>query len=154
MTIISKDTPLNEITLRRYEKPYNLTGRELVRKLCLTLGVLQPGDSRDVIVDILYTLLKNRREMSSDEIKQEVEKLRENKGKKKGTANSNIRRQLKRLRNIFIVEKIKNNYRIAENATITQLFNEKINDFLLKAITKRTQEYCQKIDEEFPIQRE
>ena len=51
---ISRDVPLNEITLRRYEKPDNLKGRDLVRKLCLSLGLLQPGDSRDVIVDIFY----------------------------------------------------------------------------------------------------
>jgi hypothetical protein len=42
---ISKDTPLGEITLRRYESPTNESGRRLVRKLCLSLGLLQPGDS-------------------------------------------------------------------------------------------------------------
>ena len=30
-----KELPLAEITLRRYEKPYDLTSRELVKKLCL-----------------------------------------------------------------------------------------------------------------------
>ena len=48
---ISKDIPLAEITLRRYEKPYNLQKRELIRKLCLSIGLLQPGDSRDIIVE-------------------------------------------------------------------------------------------------------
>ena len=57
---ISKDTPLAELTLRRYEKPYDLTGRSLVKKLCLSLGLLQPGDSRDVIVDVLHVLLNHR----------------------------------------------------------------------------------------------
>ena len=42
---ISKDLPLSEITLRRYEKPYATNKRELTRKLCLSLGLLQPGDS-------------------------------------------------------------------------------------------------------------
>ena len=71
----SIDTPLSEITLRRYEKPYNLPKRELVRKLCLSLGLLNPGDSRDVIVDILYVLLEagsNQKRLSSDEIREEV----------------------------------------------------------------------------------
>ena len=54
---ISRDIPLVELTLRRYEKP-TMGDRELVRKLCLSLGLLQPGDSRDVIVDIFYILLK------------------------------------------------------------------------------------------------
>ena len=58
---ISKDTPLAEITLRRYEKPDNLSDRELVRKLCLSIGLLQPGDSRDVVVDVLYVMLKNKK---------------------------------------------------------------------------------------------
>ena len=48
---VSRDIPLAEITLRRYEKPYDLNSRELVKKVCLSLGLLQPGDSRDVIVD-------------------------------------------------------------------------------------------------------
>jgi len=59
---ISKDTPLSEITLRRYEKPYDLSGRDLVKKLCLSLGLLQPGDSRDVIVDVLHVLLEKKNE--------------------------------------------------------------------------------------------
>ena len=50
---ISKDTPLAEITLRKYEKPYNMPRRDLIRKLCLSIGLLQPGDSRDVIVRFL-----------------------------------------------------------------------------------------------------
>ena len=56
MPKISKDIPLAEITLRKYEKPTNLKGRDLVRKLCLSIGLLQPGDSRDVIVDILNVM--------------------------------------------------------------------------------------------------
>ncbi len=51
-----KDIPLGEITLRKYEKPYDAPKRELVRKVCLSLGLLQPGDSRDIIVDILLVL--------------------------------------------------------------------------------------------------
>ena len=54
---ISKEMPLAEITLRRYEKPSKLSERELVRKICLSIGLLQPGDSRDVVVDVLHVLL-------------------------------------------------------------------------------------------------
>ena len=73
--IISRDIPLAEITLRKYEKPFDLGRRELVRKLCLSTGLLQPGDSRDVIVDILHVLLDARRgkkELSSEEIQKLV----------------------------------------------------------------------------------
>ena len=65
---ISRDVPLAEIALRKYEKPENFRGRDLVRKLCLSLSLLQPGDSRDVIVDILHVLLKAKKELSSEEI--------------------------------------------------------------------------------------
>ena len=68
---ISKDMPLAEITLRRYEKPSNLSERELVRKLCLSIGLLQPGDSRDVVVDLLNVLIKAKKEqknLTSNEI--------------------------------------------------------------------------------------
>ncbi len=59
---ISRDIPLAEITLRKYEKPLHTDKRELVRKLCLSTGLLQPGDSRDIIVDIFYMLLMARKE--------------------------------------------------------------------------------------------
>lgn len=50
------ETPLMEITLRRYESPSNLNERETLKKICFSLGLLQPGDSRDIIVDILLIL--------------------------------------------------------------------------------------------------
>ena len=58
---VSRDIPLAEITLRRYEKPYDLNDRELVKKVCLSLGLLQPGDSRDVVVDVLSVLLNKEK---------------------------------------------------------------------------------------------
>ena len=78
---IAKDTPLAEITLRRYEKPSNLKGRDLVRKLCLSIGLLQPGDSRDVVVDVLSVLLNAKKEMDSKEIEELVKEERKKNGK-------------------------------------------------------------------------
>ena len=63
---ISKDVPLSELTLRKYEKPDTLKDRDLIRKLCLSLGLLQPGDSRDVIVDVLSVMLKAKKELRTD----------------------------------------------------------------------------------------
>src|SRR3989344_808561 len=115
---ISKDTPLYEITLRKYEKPYTSSRRDMVRKVCLSIGLLQPGDSRDVIVDILSVLLsakEQKKTLTSDEIKERVMKARRlQKIPIKGIADSNIRRQLKRLKDIYIVENIKNDYRITD----------------------------------------
>ena len=146
---ISKEIPLSEITLRRYEKPSKLSERELVRKLCLSIGLLQPGDSRDVIVDILHVLLrakKQKKMLTSDEIEKEVVDTRK---KQKlalfGIASSNIRRQIKRLRDLFLVEKVKNEYRIAEFEELSVIFEEKIEKFYLKSIVDRVKEYFESV---------
>ena len=147
MKTISRDTPLSEITLRKYEKPVNLDQRELTRKLCLSVGLLQPGDSRDVVVDILHVLIQNKeKELDSEQIKEEVIKSRK-KGKLqlRGIASSNIRRQLRRLRGLFLVEKVKNNYRITEFETLISTFEEKIEQFYLKSILERVKEYFKAI---------
>jgi len=56
-----KDNAINEITIRKYEKPYSTDKRQLVKKICLSLGLLQPGDGRDVIVDILLVLVEEQK---------------------------------------------------------------------------------------------
>ena len=142
---ISKDTPLAEITLRKYEKPYNMPRRDLIRKLCLSIGLLQPGDSRDVIVDILHALLEAKRDkkkLDSEEVKDIVINFRRKNGLAlKGIASSNIRRQLKRLRDLFLVEKVKNSYGIAEFDELNSIFEKKIVEFYLKSILERVREY-------------
>lgn len=149
MPNISKDTPLAEITLRRYEKP-NLQGRDLVRKFCLALGLLQPGDSRDIVVDILYTMLKEKRELAAEQVREKVIELRKQKNLPLlGIASSNVRRQLKRLRDIFILEKVSNVYRINERASLSELIEEKIEKMLLNSVLNRVKEYSQAIDQEF-----
>ncbi|MBS3146831.1 hypothetical protein J4471_04000 [Candidatus Woesearchaeota archaeon] len=142
---ISRDTPLAELTLRRYEKPYTKDKRELVRKLCLSTGLLQPGDSRDIIVDILQVLLKSRNKkilLSSEEVKTETINLRKKyKLPLKGVAASNVRRQLKRLRDVYLVEKIKNDYRITEFEPLSVIFDKRIKEMYLKTILERVKEY-------------
>ncbi|MEM3374080.1 MAG: hypothetical protein QXE31_02550 [Candidatus Woesearchaeota archaeon] len=149
----SIDTPLSEITLRRYEKPYNLKKRELVRKLCLSLGLLNPGDSRDIIVDILYVLLEAKKEnkkLSSEEIREEVINLRKQENLDlNGTAASNIRRQIRQLRNSLLVEKVKNDYRISEFSDLLSIYNEKIEKFMLSSISERVKEYLIAVDQNF-----
>ena len=148
---ISKDIPLSEITLRRYEKPANLSERELVRKICLSVGLLQPGDSRDIIVDILNVLIKAKREqknLTSDEIcNRVIEERKKLKLAMLGIASSNIRRQLKRLKDSLLVEKRLNAYRITENSSLHDIFEEKIEKFLLPSINSRIKEYLNRIDE-------
>lgn len=149
---ISRDTPLAEITLRRYEKP-TMNDRELVRKLCLSVGLLQPGDSRDVIVDVFYILLKakqRKEELHSEEVKTLVMNLRKGAGLPMlGIASSNIRRQLKRLKDLHLIENNANLYRIAEWNAVSEIFEEKIENFILSSILSRVKDYLKKIDDEF-----
>ena len=142
---ISKDLPLSEITLRRYEKPFDTNRRALIRKLCLSIGLLQPGDSRDIIVDILDVLLKaktKKKFMSSEEVKDKIIGLRKkNKLPLLGIAPSNVRRQLKRLKDLFLIESIRNSYRITEFENLSTIFEEKIEKFYLGSILERVKDY-------------
>jgi len=139
---ISKDTPLSEITLRRYEKPYDLPQRELIKKLCLSIGLLQPGDSRDVIVDVLMALVNTKAPLSSKQVEDLAIKIRQdNNLPLKGIAGSNIRRQLKRLKDIFIIESINNNYRVTENESLERIFEERIEKYYVRSIIDRVKEY-------------
>ena len=148
---ISKDIPLAEITLRRYEKPANLSGRELVRKICLSMGLLQPGDSRDAVVDVLNVLIKakkGQRQLTSDEIcSLVIEERKSLRLPMLGIASSNIRRQLKRLKDLLLVEKRLNAYRIIEFSNLNEIFEDRIEKILLQSINSRVKEYLKKIDE-------
>jgi len=150
---VIKDTPLLELTLRRYEKPSTIDMRELLKKYCLSMGLLQPGDSRDVIVDIMHSLLKAKKEqkdLSSEEIRDMVIGLRkESNLPMLGIASSNVRRQIKRLRDLLLVEKIKNCYRITEFSRLQDTFEEKIEKYILPTIVSRIKEYHKVIDDEF-----
>lgn len=146
---VSRDTPLAEITLRRYEKPYDLKGRELVKKLCLSIGLLQPGDSRDIIVDVLRVLLESKRKremLNSAEVTKRVIALRKkHKLPLIGIAGPNIRRQLRRLRDLMIIERIKNDYRITEFEDLDVIYNKKIEKFLLESVRERVKEYFEAV---------
>lgn len=152
MAKISRDTPLAEITLRRYEKP-TVEGRELIRKVCLSFGLLQPGDSRDVIVDVVLILLearKNNEELHSEEIKNKVMEYRKkNNLPMLGIAASNIRRQLKRLKDLYLIETNANLYRITENLPLTEIFEEKLESFVIQSIVSRVKDYLKKLDNEY-----
>jgi len=151
---ISRDTPLAELTLRRYEKP-TMSNRDLVKRFCLSVGLLQPGDSRDVVVDVFYVLLKakqNKEELHSEEIKNKVMDARKGLGLPMlGIASSNVRRQLKRLKDLYLIETNANLYRVTEFGHLSEVFEEKIENFVLNSIICRVKDYLKKIDEEFPV---
>lgn len=145
----SRDVALAELTLRKYERPYKIKGRDLVSKLCLSIGLLQPGDSRDVIVDVLYVLLTHGK-LNAKQIEDEVIAYRKkNKLPMVGIAASNLRRQVRRLRESFFVEKVGKDYRITENDSLKNIFDEKVRKFVLNSIVERVEEYVIAVDKEF-----
>ncbi len=145
----SKDVPLSEITLRKYERPYQTDGRDLVSKLCLSVGLLQPGDSRDVVVDIFMVLLRDKKLSVPQIEKAVIESRKLHKLPLLGIAQSNIRRQLRRLRELYLIQKVASNYRIHENELMSNIYKEKVEHFLLKSIKDRVEEYFKCIDEKF-----
>lgn len=147
---MAQDFPLAEITLRRYEKPYQTDKRELVKRVCLSLGLLQPGDSRDVIIDVLMILDEARKEkkhLNSDDIKDKVEENRKKYAlEMKGIAESNIRRQLKRLRDLMIVDKKENLYNLSEFLSLNEIFQNRIEKFLIPQCVERIKEYLAELE--------
>ncbi|PIN88423.1 hypothetical protein COU61_04965 [Candidatus Pacearchaeota archaeon CG10_big_fil_rev_8_21_14_0_10_35_13] len=145
----NKDLPLGEIVLRKYEKPYDGNEREIIKKISLSLGLLQPGDSRDIIIELLRVLITNQRTkkvMSSEELCKEVIKLRETEGlMMRGIAESNIRRQLKRLQDMMIIDKKDNTYHLSEHETLKEIFANKYERFLIPQTIERIKEYLEKI---------
>ena len=112
--------------------------------------MLQLGDSRDIIVDILYILIeanKNKEELTSDEIKNKAEELRKKYSlQTKGLAESNVRRQLKRLRDAMIIQKNDNKYYMSEHSSLKQIFEESIEKFIIPNTIERVKEYLNQLD--------
>lgn len=150
MASILREEPLAEIILRKYEKPYPCSRRDLIRKLCLSIGLLQPGDSRDIIVDIFQVFLDNKGNkdsFTSEEIRKLVIAKREKEQLQAyGIAPSNIRRQLKRLKDLHLISKANNMYKITDNEGLTKIFKDRIENFYLKGIIERVVEYFEAVE--------
>jgi len=128
-----KDIPLQEITLRKYEQPEGLERKELIRKFLLSIGLLQPGESRDVIVNIFELLLENKgKGYEPTEILRAL-------GEKKGASPPNIRRQLRRMKDLKLVEKMQDGYQICES--IPAVIENFIEPYVIKQTLERLKEY-------------
>ncbi len=142
MKRVFKDTPLNEITLRRFEKPTNEDLKELTRKFLISIGLLQSGDSRDIISELFYKFVaaSKRQEFL------EVEEIMKSFEKTPGGAASNVRRHLRRLKELNLIERTAYGYRIKEFIPISELFKTHIIDYLVNPALNRISEYADKID--------
>jgi len=142
------DKPIQELMLRRYEKPGGLSERELVKRVCLSLGLLNPGDSRDVVVDILYVFLKRKKNFDLSSLEKAVYKARKMfKRPQIGITPSNITRQLRKLRQLQIIERTDKLYKIRENLSLVEIFESKIERILLEPTIERIKEYLALADQ-------
>ena len=89
-----------------------------------------------------------KKKLTSEEIKDKVVQARKkHKLPLIGIASSNIRRQLRRLKDLFIVEKTNNLYRITEFLSMGEIFEERLNGFLMPSLVNRVREYFNAVDE-------
>ena len=137
-----KDLPLQEITLRKYEEPSTLSGKELSKKFLLSVGLLNPGESRDVIVDIFELLLGAKKEKKHLQIEAFLEKL---KGKP-GASAPNVRRQLRRLKDLKLIEKLPEGYRITEFGDLKPIISSYVTEFLVSPALERVKQYAEALD--------
>ena len=145
---VAREVPLTEITLRRYEKPFLLEGRSLIKKFCLCLGLLQPGDSRDVVVDVFHVLLQAKGPLFASEIEERVGQERQkNNLTLLGSTGSNIRRQLRRLQELHMVERKTKQYAVTENLPLSEIISERTMKHLLQPILDRVHEYSRRIED-------
>jgi len=137
------ESPVFEITLRKYEKPQaGITRRELVKRICLSLGLLNPGDSRDVIIDVMNVILDSKRALTAKEIIKRAESQREElRLSDIGVTYPNISRLLRKLKAYMIIESRADKYRLSENSSLKDIFNEKIIRYHLESINGRINEY-------------
>ena len=131
-----KDIPIQEITLRKYEIPTALDDRELARKFLLSIGMLQPGDSRDIIVDVYLALLKAVRGVSLAGLEQSLDG-------KVGASSPNIRRQLRRLIAIKLVVKQEDVFMLSEGGNISEVVNNYLDMFVIRPTVDRIKQYAE-----------
>jgi len=161
-----KDIPLQEITLRKYEIPTALDDRELARKFLLSIGMLQPGDSRDIVVDIFHYLLVQQKSSCVSPVLEDQTQGRVDKGGKApygatfeqlsaelegkpGASQPNIRRQLRRLKEIKLIDSRGDAYRIVESGQIAELINNYLEQFIVTPTLSRIKQYAVALEQRF-----
>lgn len=140
---VFKDTPVSDINIRKFEKPENLSFEVLMRKFCISVGLLQPGDGRDSVIDLMglfFKAAKLKRYLTIEEVYEFMLKL-----KKLGTAQSNVRRNLLRIKDLGFVEKTGNGYRIREWMSFLDLVSE-FAKFKIEPTLERIRDYAKAID--------
>ncbi len=136
------DRPLLEVTLRKYERPSG-ERKNLARTFLLSIGLLQPGDSRDTVVDIFDFLMQSAKNREVLKVKEICSRLNQ------GDAPSNVRRHLRRLREVKLVEKTDGGYRIAEGFDLSLAFKYVTRKYIISDVLDRIEMYASALEEAY-----
>lgn len=140
-----RDKPLSGITLNEFERPTNDYNTN-IRRLCISLGLVRPGESRIAIVYILDILLKARKKrpygMDSYELIKELYK------RKVKIVYANILRDLRKLMATGIVEKRNNQYMIRENMKLNDIMTNFIKPYIIDRTLNKIIEYAKAVEKD------
>ena len=90
---------------------------------------------------------KTKQELSSEEIGKRVEEIRKKYSlDTRGLAESNIRRQLKRLRDAMLIDKVENNYFLSEHSSLKEIFRNNLERFIIPQTIERVKEYLEEVE--------
>ena len=137
-----RDESLQEITIRKYESPHGQPSGEVSRRFLLSVGLLQPGDSRDILVDVFNLLLAARKSQKYLPMAELLQRLEG----KPGASAPNIRRQLRRLKDLKLVEKTQHGYRITEFGKVSTVVDNYIVPYVINQSVERMREYSKALD--------
>ncbi|MCW1294170.1 MAG: hypothetical protein OH316_00265 [Candidatus Parvarchaeota archaeon] len=138
-----KDKPLYRVVLSEFEKPTADYFSNL-RRFCISLGLVNPGESRIGIVYILDILLRSRKDktggLSSYDI---IKKLYSSNVK---IVYANILRDLRKLIAAGLVEKIDGNYRIKENMDLPEIMDKFVRPYIIDRVLKKIGDYASAVE--------
>jgi hypothetical protein len=138
-----KDRPLSGISLNEFERPTNDYNTNL-RRFCISLGLVSPGESRIAIVYILDILLKSRKK--SPEGLDSYEIIKSLYKRKVKIVYANILRDLRKLMATGLVEKRNSLYRIKENMRLDEIISDFIKPYIIDRMLNKIEEYAKSID--------
>ncbi len=140
---VYKDRPLTGISLNEFEKPGQDYATNL-RRFCISIGVISPGESRIAVVKILDILLRAKnKEPDGLDSRQLIKDLHQANVK---IVYANILRDLRKLIAIGLVEKRGNRYRIKENLPLKDLLSSFVKPYIIDRILNRVEDYADSID--------
>ncbi|RME79172.1 MAG: hypothetical protein D6769_03195 [Methanobacteriota archaeon] len=128
-----------EITLRELSLPseIKLSKKNLIKWLALSLGLINPGESRNGVLAVLQVMAENVNvgtPLSVDEIVRRVNKVQE-------MSEKNVYYHLKKLKELDIISKVGNGYVVGDGV------EQNLDAILIGAYKKRISRILENVEE-------